>query len=122
MTTEGVCCYADDLSNMGTVTAGEVKIVKYTTPVVTTGYGRHYNWYAATYDVGGETICPANYHVPSWDEFLTLATELGGAGVAGGHMKNIGTTYWTTPNTGADNTSGFNGRGAGFRTTGGAFA
>ena len=29
-------------------------------------------------------------------------------------MKQTGTTYWTTPNTGADNSSGFTGVGAGY--------
>ena len=38
-------------------------------------------------------------------------------------MKEIGTTYWLTPNTGATNEVGFNGRAAGLRyfLTGGFF-
>jgi len=43
--------------------------------------------------------------------------------IAGGHLKEIGTTHWLTPNTGATNTYGFNGRGASSRFgTDGTFA
>jgi uncharacterized protein (TIGR02145 family) len=75
-------------------------------------YGNLYNWYAAT-DVRG--IVPSGWHIPTKVEWETLVTTLGGSTVAGGSMKEIGTVYWTTPNTGASNSSGFNGRGAGMR-------
>jgi uncharacterized protein (TIGR02145 family) len=53
-------------------------------------------------------------------DFATLMTYLDPAGIfnnntAGGQMKEIGLTYWNTPNTDADNTSKFNGRGSGIR-------
>ena len=35
--------------------------------------------------------------------------------VAGGRMKEISTDYWTSPNTGADNESGFTGLPGGYR-------
>ena len=47
------------------------------------------------------------WHVPSLEEFTTLETYLGGSTVAGGKLKEEGTTHWLTPNTGATNESGF---------------
>ena len=80
-------------------------------------YGRLYNYSAAS------TACPTGWHVPTDAQFCTLAHGLdatvtcsntGALGTdAGGKMKETGTTYWLTPNTGATNSSGFSGRGAG---------
>jgi uncharacterized protein (TIGR02145 family) len=85
----------------------------------TTSYGLLYDWYAVTGStanvVPGNKLCPAGWHVPTDAEWTTLTTHLGGLSVAGGKMKSIGTTYWNSPNTGADNSSGFDGRGAGFK-------
>lgn len=53
--------------------------------------------------------------VPSQTNMNTLSTYLGGASVAGGKVKETGTTYWNSPNTGATNEVGFNARGAGSR-------
>jgi len=76
-------------------------------------YGYLYNFYAA----GNPDISAAGWHLPERTEFDTLCAFLGGAAVAGGKMKEIGLTHWLTPNTGADNSSGFNARGTGYRTT-----
>ena len=65
--------------------------------------GALYNWYAVT-DV--RNLAPAGWHVPTDAEWSTLTTLLGES-VAGGKMKETGTTHWTTPNTGATNESGF---------------
>jgi uncharacterized protein (TIGR02145 family) len=67
-------------------------------------YGKLYNWYAATDPRG---IAPNGWHVPSDAEWSVLENYLGGSGVAGGEMKEIGTTHWLTPNAGAINSSGF---------------
>lgn len=67
-------------------------------------YGRFYNWYAVN-DARG--LCPAGWHVPSVNEWYTLATYLGGLDVAGGKMKS--TSSWDSPNTDATNSSGFSG-------------
>jgi uncharacterized protein (TIGR02145 family) len=66
-------------------------------------YGRLYNWYA----VNSNKLCPAGWHVPSDTEWTTLTTYLEGVTVAGGKLKETGTSHWTDPNTGATNSSGF---------------
>jgi len=81
--------------------------------IVDVKYGALYNWYAAT---DARYICSAGWHVPTKTEIETLQTYLGGASVAGGKLKEIGLIYWNTPNTGATNEVGFNGRGVGTRT------
>lgn len=68
-------------------------------------FGKLYNWFAVA---DPRNVCPTGYHPPSDAEWATLETFLGGSGVAGGKMKEIGTEYWVAPNTGATNTSGFN--------------
>ena len=66
--------------------------------------GKLYTWAEAmAIDITG-------WHLPTFTEIETLYTELGGLSVAGGKMKETGLTYWSTPNTGATNSSGFGGR------------
>jgi uncharacterized protein (TIGR02145 family) len=72
-------------------------------------YGALYNW------PGAMTACPEGWHLPSFAEWTTLKTYLGGESVAGGKMKETGTTHWLTPNTGATNESGFMGLPGGYR-------
>jgi uncharacterized protein (TIGR02145 family) len=69
-----------------------------------TSYGYLYNWYAVN---DSRKLCPDGWHVPTDAEWTTLTTFLDGTNVAGGKMKSTGTTYWNSPNTGADNSSGF---------------
>ena len=69
-----------------------------------TTYGYLYNWYAVT---DSRKICPTGWHVPTDAEWTTLTNTLGGLNYAGGDMKSTGTTLWNSPNTGADNSSGF---------------
>jgi uncharacterized protein (TIGR02145 family) len=68
-----------------------------------------------------KVLAPAGFHVPTDAEWTTLTTFLGGLQVAGGEMKEIGTTHWETPNTGATNNSNFTGLGDGFRMDFGFF-
>ena len=75
-------------------------------------YGRLYNWYAAT---DSRNIAPTGWHLPTETEWRTLIYYLGGFSVAGGKMKETGTTHWNTPNTGATNESGFSALPTGFR-------
>jgi uncharacterized protein (TIGR02145 family) len=75
-------------------------------------YGKLYNWYAVNDSRG---LAPSGWHVPSDDEFTTLANYLGGATYAGGKMKEEGLCHWNSPNTGATNESGFTGLPGGAR-------
>jgi len=67
-------------------------------------YGRLYNWDAAV------RACPSGWRLPSESEWTKVSNYLGlgGAEVAGGKMKEAGTSHWNLPNTGASNSSGFN--------------
>jgi uncharacterized protein (TIGR02145 family) len=80
-------------------------------------FGALYNWYT----VNTGKLCPSGWHVPSDTEWTTLTTYLGGESVAGGKLKQTGTTYWLSPNTGATNESGFTALPGSNRTDIGAF-
>jgi len=81
-------------------------------------YGRLYNWFAVS---DKRNIAPAGWHVPSDAEWQTLVNYLGGESVAGGKMKEIGTTHWISPNEGATNVSGFAALSGGYRVNSGNF-
>ena len=81
-------------------------------------YGRLYTWYAVT-DTRG--VCPTGWHVPTDAEWTTLKDYLGGESVAGGKLKEAGTTHWSSPNTSADNSSGWTGLPGGGRDPNGSF-
>lgn len=72
-------------------------------------YGALYNWYA----VNTGKLCPTGWHIPSQTEFSELVEYLGGSSVAGGALKEIGTTHWNDPNVGATNSSGYTALGGG---------
>ncbi|MBK8484994.1 MAG: fibrobacter succinogenes major paralogous domain-containing protein [Saprospiraceae bacterium] len=67
-------------------------------------YGRLYNWFAVE---DSRNIAPSGWHVPTDAEWTTLINLLGGEGVAGGKMKEMGTNHWNSPNSGATNESAF---------------
>ncbi|MBU0763834.1 MAG: hypothetical protein KJ607_03250, partial [Bacteroidetes bacterium] len=52
-------------------------------------------------------ICPAGWHLPTSAELTEITDFVGGTSIAGGKLKETGTTHWVTPNTGATNESGF---------------
>jgi uncharacterized protein (TIGR02145 family) len=85
-----------------------------------TTYGKLYNWYAVVgvHDTDPNTpnkiLAPTGYHIPTDAEWITLTTFLGGEGVAGGQMKEAGTTHWNSPNQAATNSSGFAGLASGY--------
>ncbi len=82
-------------------------------------FGKLYNWYAVNDPRG---LAPQGWHIPSDEEWTTLTTTLGGTSVAGGKMKEAGIVNWTSPNTAADNSSGWAGMPGGYRNYDGTFS
>ena len=81
-------------------------------------YGALYNWYAVA---DSRNIAPTGWHVPTDAEWTTLTNFLGGETVSGGKLKETGTQHWSSPNTGATNSSGFIALPSGYRYYNGAF-
>jgi len=80
-------------------------------------YGALYNWFA----VNRGKLAPPGWHVPTDSEWTVLSTYLGGDSVAGGKLKEAGTTHWLSPNTGATNATGFTALPGGIRSYDGTF-
>ncbi len=80
-------------------------------------YGRLYNWHA----VNTGKLAPASWHVPTDAEWATLIDYLGGIGVAGGKLKETGTTHWNSSNSGTTNETGFTALPGGFCSDIGTF-
>ncbi len=86
-----------------------------------TKFGVLYNWYAAmdgasasdTNPSGVRGVCPEGWHLPSNAEWTELTGAIGDASVVGGKLKETGTEYWKSPNSGATNEYEFNARGGG---------
>jgi uncharacterized protein (TIGR02145 family) len=78
-------------------------------------YGYLYNHYAV---IDARNLTNTGWHIPTYTEWETLGTYIGGDG---GKLKETGTTYWLTPNTGATNEVGFNARGSVMRHPDGLF-
>jgi uncharacterized protein (TIGR02145 family) len=86
-------------------------------PTMNDTFGKLYNFYAVT-DTRG--VCPCGWHVPTTIEWNTLTEFLGGSSASGGTLKS--TTGWNAPNTGATNSSGFGGKGGGYRLSNGNYS
>jgi len=85
-------------------------------------YGALYNWFVVDNNAstmvasnGGKNVCPVGWHVPTDTEWSTLTTYLGGQSVAGGKLKETGTTHWYAPNTGATDETSFTAVPGGYR-------
>lgn len=94
----GYCWYDDDVSNKSV-------------------YGALYNYYA----VNTGKLCPIGWHHPDADEWAILYNYLGGLGVAGGKLREEGTTHWATSNEFTTNEYGFTALPGGYRTNMGNF-
>jgi len=96
-------------------------------------YGALYNWYAVdTIANGRKNVCPTGWHVPSDSEWKKLEMHLGMSQAdadkmewrgtnEGGELKEAGYNHWDSPNTGADNSSGFTAFAGGYRGESGYF-
>lgn len=82
-TYEGWCYYENDKSTYGST------------------YGILYQWGVAS------IACPDGWHLPTRAEWIALSNYLGGTDIAGGKLKEAGTTHWHSINKGATNESGF---------------
>jgi uncharacterized protein (TIGR02145 family) len=71
---------------------------------IATNYGRLYNWYSV---IDNRKVCPHGWHVPTLTEWSILATYLGGKNVAGGKLKETGTTHWQNSSSGTTNETNF---------------
>ncbi len=88
-----------------------------------TGYGFLYNFFALA------NFAPTGWHVPTDAEWHALALYLDANAVyaltesatAGANMKETGTVHWSSPNTGATNSTGFTGLPEGARNHNGVF-
>lgn len=63
-----------------------------------------------------DTLSASDWRIPTKDELEALRTELLIVSLlsAGGILKTSGTTFWDSPNAGADNSTGFDLHGAGY--------
>lgn len=83
-------------------------------PGYTYTIGYLYNWYAIN-DARG--LAPTGWHMATKDEMDELIAFCGGSTVAGGVLKETGTTHWSTPNTGAVDSYKFRLIGSGHRSS-----
>lgn len=103
-------------------------------------YGALYTWPSAM-DIDSreeikpgmiQGVCPDGWHLPSDDEWKQLEIFLGMSGTdadlegwrgtdEGGNLKHNGSQPWQSPNTGADNESGFTALPSGWRDGAGYF-
>ena len=81
-------------------------------------YGRLYTWYVI-FDPRG--VCPCGWHIPNDSEWLKLISYLGGDSIAGGKLKEEGSSDWNFPNVGATNESGFTALPGGGRISNGIY-
>lgn len=87
--------------------------------IPTVKYGLLYNSYVC--DNTGISSS-SEWTLPSYAMMTALNTHLGGSSTSGGHLKEASLDYWTVLSAGTDNSTKFNGRGAGQRLTSGSFS
>ena len=107
----GYCWYDNDISNKST-------------------YGALYNWWA----LNTKKLCPAGWHVPTDEDWVTLEVYLGiptsevtavygwRGDDEGGMLKETGTIHWTSPNTDATNSTQFTALPGGVRNEDGSYS
>ncbi len=110
--TTGAWCYYNNSDSLGRI------------------YGKLYNWFAVNDPRG---LAPVGWHVPTDEEWKELEMYLGmtqreadntfNRGTdEGSKLKEVGTSHWIRPNTGATNSSGFSALPGGCRSYNGNFS
>ena len=91
-------------------------------------YGVLYNWSSSRF-----SVCPPGWHVPSDEEWKTIernlgmsnsdadASDLRSSGSVGGQLKQVSTSHWLSPNSGATDAVFFTALPGGLRFPGGGF-
>ena len=113
-------CYGDNTANCSTYGGLYEWVEMMDGSLTCNGTGAPPNDACATPVQG---VCPNGWHIPSNDEWTTLEKNVGSnpgdfpydlttidvwlGTDEGGNLKQTGTTNWTTPNSGATNSSGF---------------
>lgn len=93
-------------------------------PIFYSKYGLLYNWFAIN---DARNITSEGWRVSGWSDYRTLCFYVDPATVeynnnsAGGSLKEPGLIHWSSPNTSASNSAGFNAKGSGERSEGGSF-
>jgi uncharacterized protein (TIGR02145 family) len=80
-------------------------------------FGAIYNWYT----INTDKLCPTGWHIPTDSEWHTMLASFDDSNLAGGKLKEAGTTHWKIPNNGATNKSGFTALPGGYRSIEGIF-
>ncbi len=65
-------------------------------------------------------VCPDGWHLPNYAEWNELAVYLG-YDIAGGKIKEAGTSHWEGPHEGTTNSTGFTALPGGFPSANGEF-
>jgi uncharacterized protein (TIGR02145 family) len=73
-------------------------------------FGKLYNWYSVR---DSRNICPCGWRIPSDNEWKSMIDNL--SSNAGGKLKTSTGNFWSPPNTGSTNESGFSGLPSGSR-------
>lgn len=117
-TTGARCSYDNNEANAGTW-EGIRSVLRRITPDPNE-YGLLYNAYVLS---DSRQISSSDNWIPlSSSVFNSMCIAIGGYSVAGGKLKETGTLFWNSPNTGATNETGFNARGTGYRVASGGFS
>ncbi len=80
-------------------------------------YGALYSWEELmnyNFQEGSKGICPEGWHIPTVTDWQILINFLGGVELAGGKLKEPGTSHWKSPNIISDEMSNFNALPSGF--------
>ena len=118
--TDSAAKLCDDLVTEGWLPDTTGAYCWYDNDIINKPYGAMYNWYATVnasvlshFTRNG--VYQADWRVPILADMETLITFAGGAGVAGGKLKETGFTHWLPPNIGATDDYRFKGMGGGNR-------